>query len=499
MCKEECDTNTVDLVIGIVSPLGSSGKRVAATLEAQLEGMGYSVQTISLSSLIKKEYSKCFGTTDHYLECLRREVPLDDTHPRTFAQMKALIEAGDKLCAEGQNGADYLIRQGCKGITAAEPTTVKKAVIIRSLRREEEIAYIRQTWAGKSVILCLAKSDKERAETLVDQLRASSSRTCDQARYEASELIFRDRGKRNSSSGQQTGACYEKGDYFLRVRSGRDLASEVSRFVRLVHGDPHLTPTPTEQLMALANTASKRSGDFGKQVGVVFGNQYGDVLATGANEVAKANGGQYWDGDVPDHRDFATGFDPAYRARQAMIREIVEGIAKGLSDSSELDSQIDDIVKASTKDLSDEGARKWEHMKDMRLSNLMEFGRVLHAEMAAITTAARLGTSLMGSTAYVTYMPCHMCMRLLIGVGVSRIVYANEFPKGSSIHMYSSEVEFRWNVDDTVSAVRYEGVALDNFSAAYGAQNRKTEADGAMKPWRPVPGELNNFITGKPS
>ena len=48
---------------------------------------------------------------------------------------------------------------------------------------------------------------------------------------------------------------------------------------------------------------------------------------------------------------------------------------------------------------------------------------ICHAEENAIMHAARIGISLRGSTAFVTWPPCSRCARSLIQAGVQEIVY----------------------------------------------------------------------------
>lgn len=53
--------------------------------------------------------------------------------------------------------------------------------------------------------------------------------------------------------------------------------------------------------------------------------------------------------------------------------------------------------------------------------------RALHAEQNAIIQAARLGVSAAGCTVYVTHYPCALCAKMLINLGVLRIVYLTEY------------------------------------------------------------------------
>jgi dCMP deaminase len=49
---------------------------------------------------------------------------------------------------------------------------------------------------------------------------------------------------------------------------------------------------------------------------------------------------------------------------------------------------------------------------------------VLHAEMAALTKAAKAGIALEGATLYVSHSPCSNCSKHLIACGISKVVYA---------------------------------------------------------------------------
>lgn len=57
-----------------------------------------------------------------------------------------------------------------------------------------------------------------------------------------------------------------------------------------------------------------------------------------------------------------------------------------------------------------------------RLARPAKYLFTSHAEANAIGNAARIGVALAGCTAYVTHPPCDDCARLLIQVGVARVV-----------------------------------------------------------------------------
>jgi len=57
-----------------------------------------------------------------------------------------------------------------------------------------------------------------------------------------------------------------------------------------------------------------------------------------------------------------------------------------------------------------------------------ELCRALHAEQNAFLQAARHGVSLSDAVLYVTTQPCSICAKMIINVGIKRIVIAGDYP-----------------------------------------------------------------------
>ena len=57
-----------------------------------------------------------------------------------------------------------------------------------------------------------------------------------------------------------------------------------------------------------------------------------------------------------------------------------------------------------------------------------EICRAIHAEQNAVLQLAITGLSGRGATAYVTAHPCFTCAKLLVQLGVVRVVYADGYP-----------------------------------------------------------------------
>ncbi len=57
-----------------------------------------------------------------------------------------------------------------------------------------------------------------------------------------------------------------------------------------------------------------------------------------------------------------------------------------------------------------------------------ELCRALHAEQNAFLQAARHGVSLDGATLYSTIQPCSICAKMLINVGIKKVVIEGNYP-----------------------------------------------------------------------
>lgn len=58
----------------------------------------------------------------------------------------------------------------------------------------------------------------------------------------------------------------------------------------------------------------------------------------------------------------------------------------------------------------------------------MEICRAVHAEQNAIIQAAKHGVAIAGADLYATHQPCVQCTKMLINVGIRRVVYIHPYP-----------------------------------------------------------------------
>ncbi len=278
--------------------------------------------------------------------------------------------------------------------------------------------------------------------------------------------------------GQDVRDVFPLADFFLRSSDRADMQAELKRFVELLFNHPFHTPTRDEYGLYIARAVALRSADLSRQVGAAITNEDGDVLAVGCNEVPRSGGGAVWPGEPGDYRDFRVGADKS----ATMKREIVAEVLKRLSDAKWL---RDEREKLPVSQLVDEALYGNEALfENTRISNIIEFGRIVHAEMSALMDAVRRGVPVRGGTLFCTTFPCHMCARHLISAGIKRVVYIEPYPKSMTKDLYRRGVRVDEDLADNNAVVfdSFVGVAPRRYADLFEMPKRK-DARGVALVW----------------
>lgn len=134
-----------------------------------------------------------------------------------------------------------------------------------------------------------------------------------------------------------------------------------------------------------ANSVAMRSADLGRQVGAAITTAGGEIIAMGCNDVPRAGGGLYWSDDEPDMRDFQLGFDSAAKFRNKIVAELATKLLKeNWTPPAECPTEPRALAEWMAAN---------QIFKGTRLQNLLEYGRAVHAEMAALSDASRRGST----------------------------------------------------------------------------------------------------------
>lgn len=457
-----------EIVIGLVGPAGIDLNPIVEAFERELQGVHYSARTIRLSKRIE-----VFFGVDYSEEPEDRRVVL-------------LMDAGTSLREKSGRG-DAVALLGIAEIRRLRKADLKRdssnAFILRSLKHPHEVETLRAVY-GKGFFLVSVYSPREsRVSAMAERITRGQHGNANRSRAKAETIVERDEMEERKSLGQDVKDAFPLADLFLDGRNKTSFESEIKRFVELVFGQLFHTPTRDEHGMYHAKSAALRSADLGRQVGAAIATTRGELLAVGCNEVPKAGGDLYWPNDEGDARDFQRGYDPIVMERRQIFGEILSG----LREAKVLDPAF--RSEAAISPLTDEfitGSKK-KHLKKARVMNLLEFGRSVHAEMAALSTAARIGAAVKDATLFTTTFPCHMCARHIVASGIKRVVYVEPYPKSKAkqLHADSIQIDPEEKVEDRVTFEPFVGIAPRQYQDIFDARNLRKDDSGKIKEWDP--------------
>lgn len=447
-----------EIFIGLVGAVGTNLAETVEHCKKSLCGYGYFVEEIRISSAIDQMYphQNISGSGED-----RR---IDD-----------LMQKGDKLRTSTECGASASM------LAVAEIQSVRKiarelgrkrvAYVINSLKHPDEITRLREIYGKGFFVISVYSPRPVRLKNLCSKIAKSyNAFDVDKYKAKAEELLSKDEKNVLNEFGQNVRSCFPMADFF--TLEGERSQPDLDRFFRIVFGDPFVSPSKDEFGQFFAKAAALRSVDLSRQVGAVISNSHGDIIATGCNEVPRAGGGYLWSDELKDdcdYRDFRQGRDANAVMKSELFTEIYSKLLeKGWINPEVGNGNIEDLV---SKSLYGSDA----FMKDVRAANIIEFGRIVHAEMAAITDAARLGLSTDNSTLYCTTFPCHMCARHIIAAGVRRVVYIEPYPKSMTRELYlrAVQIESEEADADAVKFTPFVGVSPDRFMELFEMSKRK--------------------------
>jgi deoxycytidylate deaminase len=461
-----------EIVIGLVGPVGVDLDPVTNALIDALGAVEYKAKAVRLSQRI----AHFFGKEDEY-----KGLPEDQ-------RIKSLMDYGTKLREDSGRG-DAVALLAIAEIRRVrmeefEGTTEGNAYILRSLKHPHEVDTLRNVY-GKGFFLISAYTPRDaRVSAMAEKVTRSQHGNSSKARANAEAIVERDELEENKQLGQDVKDAFPMADLFIDARDRNSFEPEIRRFIELIFSNLFHTPTKDEHGMYLARSAALRSADLGRQVGAAITAETGELLVLGCNDVPKAGGDLYWHGDESDARDFQRGFDPIVDERKQILSELLAALgnkgAKVLAKEYADDNAIGPLVDALTT------GDKRKFVKAARVMNLLEFGRSVHAEMAAITSAARLGIPLRGGTLYTTTFPCHMCARHIVSSGIARVVYVEPYPKSRARHLHGDaiQVDMQKPVSGPVVFEPFVGIAPRQYQDLFDARDRRKDSTGKIFNWR---------------
>lgn len=415
--------NPIELVFGFVGPTGVDLSRVCSSLVSQLITLGYETKIIRLSDLIMPFMGKDLSAQTEY-----------DRIEKLMTEGTSLRIQTSQADIVGRLGLAAIrgVRKTLFGDEKANPTR-GVAYIVRSFKRPEEVALYRDTYGAAFTLISVYAPRQARLNHLTKLFQGCEAEHTKNPEELAVRLITRDY-EEDGVLGQRMGKTFPLADFFVSSDTRTQLDAHMKRLVRLIFGDPYISPSRDEQGMFFAQAAALRSLDLSRQVGAAIVNSDGDILTTGCNEVPKFGGGLYWDGDPGLARDYELGKD----SNSIIKAEIVEDAVRRLRERGWLSPTLASKSDSELAQMSLLGSDSF--FRDSRLFDVIEFGRAVHAEMAAITQAAKLGVPLSKSRLFCTTFPCHICARHIVASGISEVIFIEPYEKSRTNELFGDSI-----------------------------------------------------------
>jgi cytidine deaminase len=451
-----------ELFIGLVAAVGTDHSLLTEILEDILHSFGYETRVIRLAQLLHA-YPRYKGIPADPVDVYIRQ------HQKAGNEFRRITKSDDSLAVLGIGAiqAARLQKNGSK-----EEVIPNCAYIIRSLKTPEEVRTLRLIYGDGFMLVGSSAPYAMRRRFLATKIAASHHAfQHDQYLAAAEQLIQYDQEEIGKKHGQNLRNAFHLADIFVDASDATRLRSSLERGLELVFGNTFHTPTRDEYGIFQAMGAAFRSAELGRQVGCAICTESGDVVAVGTNEVPKYGGGLYWAGDDPDHREFMMREDSNDKHKKGLLADLLGRLRQDKwlnSDKERLNpSELADLA------LSDE---KSPNISGAQLTDLIEFMRAVHAEMAAIT-AARRGVSVANMTMYVTTFPCHLCAPHIVAAGIRRVVYIEPYAKSLAVQLYpdSISVDHADNAGRQVQFEPFVGVAPRMYMGLFAMTKRKKD------------------------
>jgi cytidine deaminase len=461
--------NKPELVFGLVGATGTDLQSVTRALEASLAEVSYTTSLVTLSAILH-EFPKWSA-----LPAIPEEERID-----------RYMDAGDEVREQTGRG-DALAILACGAIReireekigSSTSPVANHAYILRSLKHPSEVESLRRIYGTNFHLIGAYSRRPNRVSNLAARIAHSHNTSAlDAYRSEAERLIVRDQEESGRKLGQQLRETFPMADVFVDADDRSGMERAIERFIEIVFGYAFHTPTKDEYGMFHAQAAALRSAALGRQVGATIATRSGDVVAVGTNEVPKAGGGLYWADDEIDHRDFRLKYDSMDRFKRQMLAEIIDRFQQAgwLSTSRATQDVLKLVEEAQAGPI-----------RGAQLLNVLEYGRIVHAEMAAITEAARRGVSVQSSTLYTTTYPCHICARHIVAAGITRVVYVEPYPKSLTalLHMDAVTDDGTTPKETQIAFESFVGIAPRRYMDLFEMVERKRK-DGSTVEYVPA-------------
>ncbi|MGX9393138.1 anti-phage dCTP deaminase [Nitrobacteraceae bacterium UC4446_H13] len=447
-----------ELVFGFVCPIGADMMPSIQSFRRYFERRQYEVIEIKVTDI--------FNVLQKYLV---PEKPLDKSN--LYRRYDTYIAYGNQIRAKFGDaalaalGIRRIMEKRVKRDQSREPYS-RTVYLVHQFKRKEEIDLLRSVYGRLFFQISIYSRRGARVDYLSRKF-ANSDHVTGALKYRdsAETLVKNDENEVGKIHGQRVAKIFHDADFIVNVDVDPNVDNQIERFCELLFGSNKISPTHREYGLFLAKAAALRSLDLSRQVGAAIFSKAGEIISLGSNEVPKADGGTYWTDDAHDDRDFRRQYDSNFARKKEILTELIKIIAPS----------------ANTEELINRP-----EVRDSQLMDALEYGRMVHAEMSALSDAARLGRSVIEGTLYCTTFPCHMCAKHIVAAGIKSVVFLEPYPKSLAADLHADSIRIEGNDRgryQTFPAVDFEhffGVTPRRYREIFERGSRKDEKDGSF-------------------
>ncbi|PZP98253.1 MAG: deoxycytidylate deaminase [Variovorax paradoxus] len=474
-----------ELIFAVVGPVGSGTSFVANALS------GLVSTNLNATNIIMIKASDIISA--HLGPEVLAQIPKEDK----LARAMRFQDAGDQI-REGDEArlaamiASKIKKERAKikapDIHDAKEKSPPTVYIIDSLKHPTEVELLRGIYREAFCLIGVVCEEKTRKARLQEE-------KCRRSTPEQVERFMSRDEDEDLAHGQKVSSTFHLADFFVDNTPSRLDADgaenpdwivneKLGRLIDILSGTRIIRPEAAETGMFHAKGAQLKSSCLSRQVGASLMDARGTVISTGTNEVPMAGGGLYGSGvgslghgsdDEPDHRCFRTNkYCSNTKTQQTIISEIIESIPELKNSANQKDIQ--------------------KQLKSSALGRLLEFSRAVHAEMDALLTAARDGSSTVGTKMFVTTYPCHYCARHIVTAGVEEVQYIEPYPKSRATELHKDAIQViaaGWRSpaisrDAKVLFRPFTGVSPRLYRRAFLKDRRLKNSEGDLEVGRPL-------------
>lgn len=457
-----------ELFFGLVAPIGVDLSETVKPLEEALKAFDYKVIPVKVTDLFRKI---------KYCDVRLKDKP-SETRFKTYINFGNRLR---KLTGDKAICASLVVDKIARDRQASDdPNRLnnpqKYAYIIHQFKRKEEIELLRSVYGKLFFQISVYSSKGERSDAFAQRI-ARDHKSTDLEKYKAyaDDLILLDEDQEENEFGQRVRDVFHLADFIINKDIPITQRDQLDRFVELIFGRNFLSPTKIEYGMYMAKAAALRSLDLSRQVGAAIFSSKNEIVTLGCNEVPKGGGGTYWCDDGVDARDYKWATDPNDEKKKSVVVNLFERLKNdGILDEKWLEN-IDALIQRKSVD-------------DAQIMDIIEFGRVVHAEMSALMDAARLGRPVQDAKLFCTTFPCHICAKHITAAGIDSVYFLEPYPKSAAfaLHPDSIEVEGSSRVHfadyKKTQFIHFHGISPRRYRDFFEKSKRKDER-GKAEEW----------------